>query len=185
MTAVSGQGAKWSAALGMRAAFAAVLLLTVLTACSMPGDAAPVLKLGVIAPFEGRERALGYAILPAVKEEVAEANASGEFGNYRVLVVAFNDNYETAAARQQAEALALDPSVFGVVGPLTLDAAHAAAAVLAPANIQMMPFFPASEAKDFSQAQAGAKKMTRALLDALVTDIREHGRPVGPRPGLP
>ena len=46
-----------------------------LSACAMPGDAAPVVKIGVIAPFEGAGRPLGYAVLPAIKAAAAEANA--------------------------------------------------------------------------------------------------------------
>ena len=38
-----------------------------LSACVMPGDAAPVIKIGVVAPFEGTGRPLGYAVLPGIK----------------------------------------------------------------------------------------------------------------------
>lgn len=165
---------------------ALVLLAPLMLAgCDLPGNAAPVVKLGVIAPFEGRERALGYAILPVIKETVAESNASGELGPYRVLVVAFNDDFETETARQQAEALAQDPSVFGVAGPLTADAARAVAPVLAEAQIRHMPFYVQPETNDISGVQAEAKKAARYLLDALAADIREHGRPTGPLPPSP
>ena len=63
-----------------------------LSACTMPGDAASIVKIGVIAPFEGAGRPLGYAVLPAIKAAAAEANASGALGRYQVLVVAFNDD---------------------------------------------------------------------------------------------
>ena len=90
--------------------FAICLLLS---ACAMPGDAAPVIKIGVIAPFEGTGRPLGYAVLPGIKAAAEEANASGDLGRYRVLVVAFNDDLDAPTAAAQAQALALDPDVLG------------------------------------------------------------------------
>ena len=86
----------------------------------MPGDAAPVIKIGVIAPFEGTGRPLGYAVLPGIKAAVEEANASGDLGRYRVLVVAFNDDLDAPTAAAQAQALALDADVLAVVGPWTV-----------------------------------------------------------------
>jgi len=95
----------------------------------MPGDAAPIIKIGVIAPFEGAGRPLGYAVLPAIKAAAAEANASGAFGRYQVLVTAFNDDLHGPTAAVQAQALALDPEVLGVVGPWSAETVAAAAPV--------------------------------------------------------
>ena len=105
-----------------------------LSACALPGDAAPVVKIGVIAPFEGAGRPLGYAVLPAIKAAVAEANASGKLGRYQVMVVAFNDDLHGPTAAAQAQALALDPEVLGVVGPWTAEIAAAAEPILAEAG---------------------------------------------------
>jgi ABC-type branched-subunit amino acid transport system substrate-binding protein len=156
----------------------------VLAGCNLPGNAAPVVKLGVVAPFEGRGRALGYAILPAVKSAVAEANAAGAFGRYRVAVVAFNDNLDPATAGQQASALALDPDVIGVVGPFSPETAAAARRILAGSGIpdEAVPSANPLD-KDFSQETAEAKEAARALLRALAADIQVHGRPT--RPGIP
>ncbi len=106
-----------------------------LGACSMPGDAAPVLKIGLIAPFEGLGRPLGYAVLPAVQEVIDAANASGELGAYRLLVVALNDDLDPAVAAAQAAALAEDPTVVAVIGPFTTPTAAQAAPILAAAGI--------------------------------------------------
>jgi ABC-type branched-subunit amino acid transport system substrate-binding protein len=152
-----------------------------LSACTLPGNAAPVVKLGVIAPFEGQGRALGYAVLPAVKTAVAEGNAAGQFGPYRVTVVAFNDSLDPASARQQARALVLDPDVVGVVGPFTSGTAAAALPILQAAGIPVRPASAASlEAKDFTQEAAQAKEAARNLLQALAEDIKAHGHPTRP-----
>jgi ABC-type branched-subunit amino acid transport system substrate-binding protein len=167
-----------------RTYFLAPFLVLLLSACSLPGNAVPVVKLGVIAPFEGRGRALGYAILPGVKAAVAEANAAAEFGPYRVAVVAFNDNLDPATAREQAAALALDPDVIGVVGPFSPETAAAALPVLQQASIPVEPVQSAGLLEqDYPQDAAQAKEAARTLLQALAADIREHGQPTRPPAG--
>jgi ABC-type branched-subunit amino acid transport system substrate-binding protein len=156
-----------------------------LSACAMPGDAAPVIKIGVIAPFEGEGRPLGYAVLPAVKAAAAEANARGALGRYRVLVVAFNDDLYAPTAVAQAQALALDPDVLAVVGPWSAETAAAATPILAaaglPALIATGVPIPSSGEKwgdaALAQAAAFAGQDARVLLDALAADIRAHGQP--------
>jgi ABC-type branched-subunit amino acid transport system substrate-binding protein len=162
--------------------FAICLLLS---SCAMPGDAAPVIKIGVIAPFEGTGRPLGYAVLPGIKAAAEEANASGDLGRYRVLVVAFNDDLDAATVAAQAQALALDADVLGVVGPWTAETTAAARPVLAEAGLPALtatgvPIPPSGEKwGDAALAQAAvlARQDARVLLDALAADIRAHGQP--------
>ena len=151
----------------------------------MPGDAAPVIKIGVIAPFEGMGRPLGCAVLPGIKAAAAEANASGDLGRYRVLVVAFNDDLLGPTAAAQAQALALDADVLGVIGPWSVETAAAAQPILAEAGLPAlvatdMPI-PTSGEKwgdaALAQAAALASQDARVLLDALAADIRAHGQP--------
>ena len=163
--------------------FAALSYL--LSACAMPGDAAPVVKIGVIAPFEGAGRPLGYTVLPAIKAAAAEANAGGELGRYQVAVVAFNDDLHGPTAAAQAQALALDPEVLAVVGPWSAETAAAAASILAEAGLPVLtaadtPIPPPGEKwGDAILADAAmlAGDDARRLLDALAADIRAHGRP--------
>lgn len=102
---------------------------------SAAGDAAPVVKIGVIAPFEGLGRPLGYALLPEVQALVARANAAGTLGRYRVAVVAFNDDLYGPSAEAQAMALAVDPDVLAVIGPWTNATAQAATPTLVSAGL--------------------------------------------------
>lgn len=132
-------------------ALCAILLLA--TGCVMPGDAAPVVKIGLIAPFEGTGRPLGYAILPAVKTTLAQANADAALGRYRVALVALNDDLDPAAAAAQARVLAQDPAVLAVLGPFSADAAAAAAPILAQAGI------PALIAAPSAQPAAGGRSL--------------------------
>lgn len=156
-----------------------------LSACALPGDAAPIVKIGVIAPFEGAGRPLGYAVLPAIKAAVAEANASGELGRYQVMVVAFNDDLYGPSAAAQAHALGLDPEVLAVVGPWTAETVAAATPVLAGAGLSVLSSAgsavppPGEKWGDVALADAAAvgEKDARLLLNALASDIRAHGRP--------
>ncbi len=153
--------------------------------CALPGDAAIVVKIGVIAPFEGAGRPLGYAVLPAIKAAVAEANAGGELGRYRVTVVAFNDDLFGPTAATQAQALALDPDVLAVIGPWTDATVAAAAPILARAGVSHVaghvePVPSAGERWDDAALAAAAARAgddARRLLRGLAADIRQHGRP--------
>lgn len=148
-------------------------------------DAAPVVKIGVIAPFEGMGRPLGYAVLPAIKAAVTEANASGELGHYKVLVVAFNDDLYGPTAASQARALALDPDVMAVLGPWSAETVASVAPILDEASLASVARAdlaapPAGQKWGdavLSAAAARAGDDARLLLRALAEDIRLHGRP--------
>jgi len=166
-----------------------VLLITgyslLVSACALPGDAASVVKIGVIAPFEGAGRPLGYAVLPAIKAAVTEANTSGKLGRYQVMVLAFNDDLHGPTAAAQAQALALDPEVLAVVGPWSAETVAAAEPILVAAGLPVLTSAdtsippPGEKWGDAALADAAALagKNTRLMLGALATDIRAHGRP--------
>ncbi len=109
--------------------------LALLAACAMPGDAAPLVKVGVVAPFEGLGRSFGYSVLPAIKVAVDEANASAALGRYRAALVVLNDDDDPATAAQQVRGLAQDADVVVVLGPWTGDTAAAAIPAYAAAAL--------------------------------------------------
>ena len=121
-----------------------VVCAGLLVSCALPGDAAAVVKIGLIAPFEGLGRPLGYAVLPAVKAAIAEANASGELGTYRVALVALNDDLDPQTAAMQARVLAQDDAVLAVIGPWSSATAASASAALSQAGLPAIGF-PALE----------------------------------------
>ena len=155
----------------------------ILSGCAaLPGNAAPVVKIGVIAPFEGTGRSLGYAVLPAIKAIAAEANAGGALGAYRVAVVAFNDNLDAQTAAEQAKALAVDPDVMAVIGPFTQATVEAAAPVFRAERLAALPVISTDPLNDdYGDEIALAEAATRAIRDALAADIAAHGRPTPER----
>ncbi len=103
-----------------------VLLLLAVGGCTAPGSTKPIVKVGLVAPFEGLYRPLGYEVLYAVKLAIRERNASGGVAGYMVELVALNDDNEPTVAAQRAREMAVDPDVVGVIGhfssPTTLAA---------------------------------------------------------------
>lgn len=112
-----------------------VLSVLALTACSVTQ---PVVKIGLVAPFEGRYREVGYDAIYAVRLAVRERNAAGGLNGYRVEVVSLDDSSDPAAAADQARKLALDPAVLGVIGHWRDATTLAAAPVYAQAGLPLI-----------------------------------------------
>jgi ABC-type branched-subunit amino acid transport system substrate-binding protein len=149
---------------GVYAGVNVILGLVLLAACTMPGDAAPIIKVGLIAPFEGLGRPLGYAVLPAVKLALAQANAAGELGSYRVALVALNDDGEPAASAAQARALAQDPDVVAALGPWGSDTAAAVAPVLREAGVAALAVAPQAPGPGLRSLCPPPEEVAQALL---------------------
>lgn len=92
-----------------------------------PSGSAPTVKIGLVAPFEGRYRALGYEVLHAVKLALYERNEQGGLAGANVELVALNDDGDPERTAAQAAQFAVDPDVYGVIGPFSLAAVAAAA----------------------------------------------------------
>jgi branched-chain amino acid transport system substrate-binding protein len=90
------------------------------------GSTRPVVKIGLVAPFEGLHRHLGYDVVYAVKLAVRERNAAGGVSGYMVELVALDDGNDPAQAPLQARKLIVDPDVTGVIGHFSDGAALAA-----------------------------------------------------------
>ena len=105
-----------------------LVLALILTGCQVrfPSSTDPLVKIGLIAPFEGRLRARGYDVLYAVKLAVRQWNEAGGVNGYRVELVALDDGGDPAMAAQQARELTVDRDVLGVIGHFTEEATLAA-----------------------------------------------------------
>ncbi len=121
-----------------RFTFVLVLCLAgLLVACAGP-DAPQTLKIGLVAPFEGLHRPLGYEALFGVKLALQERNAAGGVNGYRVELVALNDFDDPDEAQLQARALAADPEVMGVIGHLSAQSTAAAIPVYQAAQLAVV-----------------------------------------------
>ncbi len=88
-------------------------LSLVLTACA---STQPVIKIGLVAPFEGRFRAIGYEAIYAARLAIREINARGGVNGYRIELVALDDRGEAERAIDAARQLIIDPQVVVVIG---------------------------------------------------------------------
>ena len=167
--------------------------LLLLAGCAFPGSTRPVIKIGLIAPFEGLHRAGGYRRLYGVKLALREANRAGGVAGYSIELVALNDFADPAETAAQARELALDPDVRGVIGnwePAPAEAARpvyeaAQLAVVDPTQFTDFSALPPSFPADYqslagsppdAQAQQ-AYLATRRLLEAIESAVRQTGRP--------
>ncbi|MGQ9708926.1 MAG: ABC transporter substrate-binding protein [Anaerolineae bacterium] len=115
-------------------------LLFLLMACRVPGATRPTVKIGLVAPFEGRYRSVGYGLFAAVRLALREANATGGVGTppYSVELVAYDDGADPEMARQQAEKLAVDPQVVVVIGHFREETTRAALPVYAREGLALL-----------------------------------------------
>lgn len=130
---------RWAVLRGRAPRPAHCLLLTLcgllLGACAVTR---PVVKIGLVAPFEGRYREVGYEVIYAVRLAVREANAAGGVAGYSVELVALDDAGDPEQAVTQARKLALDPQVVAVVGHWLEATTQAAAPEYARAGLPIL-----------------------------------------------
>ena len=91
------------------------LLLPLLAACA-PAKLPPVMKIGLVAPFEGRYRYIGYDAIYAARLAVREINVQGGVNGRYLELVAYDDRGSPELARIAARNLAVDPAVVAVIG---------------------------------------------------------------------
>ena len=111
------------------------ILPLLLIACA---SVKPVVKIGLVAPFEGRDRAIGYDAVYAARLAVRQANSAGGIGGHRVALVALDDRGDPELAAQTAASLAVDSDVVAVVGHYRPETTAAATEVYANAGLPLL-----------------------------------------------
>jgi branched-chain amino acid transport system substrate-binding protein len=109
-----------------------------LVSCRFPGAVRPTVKIGLVAPFEGRYRYVGYDVIYAARLAVREANAAGGVGGYTVELAAYDDGADPAMAVEQARKLAVDPGVVVAIGHFRPETTAAAEDAYAEAGIPLV-----------------------------------------------
>lgn len=104
-------GSRSLAALGLLTRLAIVL-----AAAACVPVAQPTVTIGLVAPFEGRYREVGYEVIYAVRLAVREANAAGGVAGYNVALMALDDGGEAESAVEQAHKLSVAPEVVATIG---------------------------------------------------------------------
>ncbi len=108
---------------------------------SAAGDPAPtrVATLGVVAPLSGAGSDTGQGVRKAVQLAVEQANTSGALGvGWKLKLQTTDDGSRPDGGAQAAQQLAADPTLIGVVGPLSSTVARIAVPTLSGAGIAVI-----------------------------------------------
>jgi ABC-type branched-subunit amino acid transport system substrate-binding protein len=127
--------------------FSFSLPLFLLAACR---PAPPVLKIGLVAPFEGAERGVGYDAIYSARLAVREINAAGGIGGYAVALVALDDGGDGQLAAETAAALAADPALIAVVGHGLAHTTAAGGEVYAAVGLPHLPLLATADPNTLS-----------------------------------
>jgi hypothetical protein len=97
-------------------------------------------KIGLVAPFEGRYREIGYDVIPAARLAIREWAMREESRRVPIELVAYDDMGDPALAMEQAKKLAVDPKVVVVIGHWRDDTTQAALPIYADAGLPLIVF---------------------------------------------
>lgn len=116
------------------------LVMLALSACdgSFPQRSDPVVKIGLVAPFQGRHREMGYDVIYSARLAIREANQATEGGRTKALLVAVDDFGDPEIARESAEAMIIDPEVMAVIGHWLPETTAAARPVYEAAGLALV-----------------------------------------------
>jgi hypothetical protein len=101
-----------------------------------------VVRIGFVAPFEGRYREIGSDVIPAARLAIREwaAASANDRAGLAFELVAYDDMGDPALAAAQAEKLAADPDVAAVIGHWRDETTLAAAPIYAEAGLPLVTF---------------------------------------------
>lgn len=116
-----------------------LFLLQALSGC-LPPSLPRVVKIGLVAPFEGAERERGYDTIYAARLAIREINAAGGAGGWQLELIAYDDRADPEFARTAAQNLATDADVIAVIGHFHPDSTIAAQAVYNESEIPLLAF---------------------------------------------
>jgi len=114
------------------------LYALLLTSCSIIRVTQPVVKIGLVAPFEGEYRYVGYDAIYAARLAVRQANAAGGASGRAVELVAYDDRGTVEGAITAARNLAQDPQVVAVIGHFRDETTAAARPIYEQAGLPLV-----------------------------------------------
>ncbi len=110
-----------------------------LTAC----QSVDLVYIGLIAPFEGRDRPIGYDVIFGARLAVRAWNAAHPAGP-KVMLVALDDGGDPTLAQERARQILTYPRLIGIIGHFRPETTQAAAPIYRAARIPWIaPLLPA------------------------------------------
>jgi len=105
----------------------------------------PIVKIGLIAPFEGLYRRTGYEALAAMRAALTDHAALMQAANIDILPLALDDSGDPDSAARTAQKLLADPAVGALVGPISPWTSQAVAATLTSSSVKWVRPFLANQ----------------------------------------
>lgn len=137
-----------------------LLIVTVILAAAGCQSTPDVVKIGLVAPFEGADRAVGYDAIYAARLAVREINAAGGIDGSQIALVALDDRGDLDQALKNGRLLLADPAVVAVLGHGVVSTTAAMRPVYLEDGLAFIPlsqppfgpFEPAALPADFTAA---------------------------------
>jgi len=143
-------------------------LAFLLAACS--ASTAPVIKIGLVAPFEGRYRSMGYEAIYAARLAIREINAKGGINGYRLELVALDDRGDRDMAIESARKLAIDPQVVAVIGHYRPDSTDASIETYCAQHVPLIAIESAFPLPDVCRKQPNIFVLGHASIESWPDD---------------
>lgn len=131
-------------------------------------------KIGLVAPFEGRYREIGYDVIPAARLAIREWAALNSDPRLAVELVAYDDGGDPDQAVEQAKKLAVDPDVVIVIGHWRDETTQAALPIYDEANLPVVLY---SETAVTHPPGVYNLAPAQDQIEAAVTTLGEDGVP--------
>ncbi|GIV77236.1 MAG: hypothetical protein KatS3mg050_1630 [Litorilinea sp.] len=131
----------------------------------------PMVKIGLLAPFEGLYRQSGYEALAAMRAAIQDTPVP----HLDILPLALNDMAEPHHARRAAEKLLVDPAVQAVVGPLDPATWRAVLPVLGQGAPHWVVPFQVARPHGFAPPQDPPSQWASGLIEAVATAAAAQG----------
>ncbi|MCU0520529.1 MAG: ABC transporter substrate-binding protein [Anaerolineae bacterium] len=103
-----------------------------------PHRVAGTVKIGLVAPFEGAYRSIGYDAIYAARLAVREINRAGGIEGWLVELVAYDDRGEVDLAERTAANLTIDRDVVAVIGHYRPDTSSVASPIYGEGNMPLL-----------------------------------------------
>lgn len=116
----------------------------------------PVVKIGLLAPFEGLYRESGYEALSAMRMALADYPLE----NFDAIPLALDTSADPAQARRAAAKMLRDETVVAVIGPLQARQVSAVAEVLTASDVAWQP-----------QVRPASSEEAQSLIETTISEM--------------
>ena len=135
----------------------------------------PVVKIGLIAPFEGLYRESGYEALAAMRSAIADSPLPGQL-RIDILPLAVDDSADPERSGRAAAKMRADPAVAAVVGPLFPGSGGAVGEHFSGVELAWLPVFALNPINGYTRFPAeGQAEWATGLVQRVAEACRAEG----------